>query len=227
MGNKLRNAPVKCVIFDLDGTLVDTVDDLGLACDSLLKNKGITPQWTKDDYKAFVGNGAKLLVKRAFSGMLSEEELDEQYALFKKKYGEIKLDHAYVYSGMAEVVRTLKEKGIKLAVCTNKPDAAAVGMAEHFFGSDTFEIVRGALDGVPKKPDPTLANEIAGLLGVNADECVWIGDSAVDIESAQNFGCECIAVTWGFRSRENLLERDPDYIIENPKDILKILNFKY
>ena len=225
MENKLRNSSVKCVIFDLDGTLVDTVDDLGLACDYLLKQKGIAPQWTKDDYKAFVGNGAKLLVKRAFSGMLSETELDEQYALFKKKYGEIKLDHAYVYESVAEVVKTLKGNGIKLAVCTNKPNAAAIGMVEHFFGSDTFEIVRGALDGIPKKPDPTLANEIAESLGVNAKECVWIGDSAVDIESAENFGCECIAVTWGFRSRESLLERDPDYIIDDPKDIFKILTF--
>lgn len=225
MENKLRNTPVKCVIFDLDGTLVDTIDDLGLACDYLLKQKGITPKWTKDDYKAFVGNGARLLVKRAFSDQLSEEELDEQYALFKQKYGEIKLDHAYVYEGVAEVVKVLKGNGVQLAVCTNKPDAAAVGMVEHFFDRDTFEIVRGALDGVPKKPDPAMATEIGEALGVDANECVWIGDSAVDIESAENFGCECITVTWGFRSRESLLERDPDYLIDNPKDILKILKF--
>ena len=227
MENKLRKAPVECVIFDLDGTLVDTIDDLGIACDHLLKQKGITPEWTKDDYKAFVGNGAKLLVKRAFRNMLSDEELDVQYELFKKKYGKIKLDHAYVYAGMAEVVKVLKENGIKLAVCTNKPNAAAVGMVEHFFDSDTFEIVRGALDGVPKKPDPAMATQIAEALGVNAGGCIWIGDSAVDIESAENFGCECIAVTWGFRSRESLLEREPDYIVDDPKDILKILNFKY
>ena len=114
MENKLRKAPVECVIFDLDGTLVDTIDDLGIACDYLLKQKGITPEWTKDDYKAFVGNGAKLLVKRAFRNMLSDEELDVQYELFKKKYGEIKLDHAYVYAGMAEVVKVLKKTALSL-----------------------------------------------------------------------------------------------------------------
>lgn len=227
MRNKFRNAPVKCVIFDLDGTLVDTVDDLGLACDHLLKQKGITPQWTKEDYKEFVGNGAKLLVKRAFADQLTDDELDVQYEFFKQKYGEIKLDHAYVYEGMADVVKVLKENGVKLAVCTNKPNAAAIGMVEHFFGSDTFEIVRGALDGIPKKPDPTMATEIAEALSVNANDCVWIGDSAVDIESAEKFGCACIAVTWGFRSRESLIERKPDNIIDDPKDILKILNFKY
>ena len=225
MENKLRKAPIKCVIFDLDGTLIDTIDDLGFACDYLLRQKGIIPKWTNDDYKAFVGNGAKLLVQRAFGGLLTDDELNFQYELFKKKYGEIKLDHAYVYAGMAEVVRALKNNGVKLAVCTNKPDAAARGMVEHFFGDDTFDIVRGALDGVPKKPDPAMATEISDALGVNANECVWIGDSAVDIESADNFGCECIAVTWGFRSRESLLEHDPDYIIDDPKDILKILNF--
>ena len=225
MENKLRETPVKCVIFDLDGTLVDTIDDLGLACDHLLRQKGICPEWTKDDYKSFVGNGAKLLVQRAFGGLLSEEELNAQYVLFKKKYGEIKLDHAYVYEGMADVIKTLKKNGVKLAVCTNKPDSAAKGMVEHFFGSDTFDIVCGAVDGISKKPDPTIANEIAKTLGVEPFECIWVGDSAVDIESAEKFGCECIAVSWGFRSKESLLERNPDYFVDTSKDILKFLNF--
>ena len=221
---KLREAPVKCVIFDLDGTLVDTIDDLGLACAHLLCQKGITPEWTKEDYKNFVGNGARLLVKRAFGGNLTDVELDRQYELFKKLYGEIMLDNAYVYSGMADVVNLIKKSGIKLAICTNKPDAAADKIAEHFFGKDTFAVVRGAIDGAPKKPDPTIANEVINTLGVEASDCIWVGDSAVDIETAENLGCECIAVTWGFRSRESLLERDPDYIIDSPKDILKILN---
>lgn len=224
MENKLREASVKCVIFDLDGTLVDTIDDLGLACDHLLRQKGITPGWTKEDYKNFVGNGAKLLVERAFSGKLSEYELDCQYALFKKIYGEIMFDNAYVYAGMAEVVHSIKKAGIKLAVCTNKPNAAAEKIADHFFGKDTFSMVRGAIDGVPKKPDPAIAKEIINKLAVEASDCIWVGDSAVDIETAENFGCECIAVTWGFRSRESLSERDPDYLIDDPKDILKILN---
>lgn len=224
MENKLREAPVKCVIFDLDGTLVDTIDDLGLACDHLLRQKGITPEWTKDDYKKFVGNGARLLVQRAFGDTLTEDELDRQYELFKKIYGEIMLCNAYVYEGMAEVVDSVRKAGIRLAICTNKPNAAAEKIAEHFFGEDTFSMVCGATDGLPKKPDPTIANEIIKTLGIKASDCVWVGDSAVDIETAENLGCECIAVTWGFRSRESLLERDPSYIVDSPKDILKILN---
>ena len=216
---------IKCVIFDLDGTLINTIDDLGFACDHLLRSKGIIPKWTEDDYKQFVGNGAKLLVQRAFDDKLSEAELNEQYELFKMKYNEIKLDHAYVYEGIYEVVSCLKDHGVKLAVCTNKPDKAAKGMVKALFGQDVFDIVLGAVDSVPKKPDTAMANKIIYELRVNADECVWIGDSAVDIESAKNLGCECVAVTWGFRSRESLEKCLPTHISDTPKDILNFLNF--
>ncbi len=100
----------KCAVFDLDGTLINTIDDLAAACDILLKQSGTEPHWSLDDYKRFVGNGAKLLVKRAFDNKLSEAELDAQYELFKPIYNEIKLDHAHPYSGMPEVVSELKSK---------------------------------------------------------------------------------------------------------------------
>ncbi len=129
------NSKIKCVIFDLDGTLVNTIVDLGRACDYLLKNSGIESKWTEDNYKAFVGNGAKLLVERAFNGQLNPEQLEEQYAAFKIKYNEIKMENAYVYAGMFDVVKVIKDKGIKLAVCTNKPDKAAKGMVEELFGN--------------------------------------------------------------------------------------------
>lgn len=216
---------IKCVIFDLDGTLVNTIDDLGLACDYLLRQKGIEPKWTERDYKDFVGNGAKLLVKRAFGGKLTEEELEEQYRLFKIKYDEIKLEHAFAYSGIKEVVYVLKENGIKLAVCTNKPDVAAKGMVTSIFGESTFDAVVGALDDVPKKPDPTSAKTILNKLNVAPDECIWIGDSSVDIETAKNLGCESVAVTWGFRSFEHLFASCPTAIIDEPKNILSFFEF--
>ena len=210
----------KCAVFDLDGTLINTIDDLAAACDILLKQSGTEPHWSLDDYKRFVGNGAKLLVKRAFDNKLSEAELDEQYELFKPIYNEIKLDHAHPYSGMPEVVSELKSKGVMLAVCTNKPDLAARGMVEALFGKNTFDIIQGAVDGFPKKPDPSVPRRILAKLGVSAGETVWIGDSDVDIISAHNLGCKSIGVTWGFRSSESIESAKPNAMVNKPEEIL-------
>lgn len=220
--SEIRQA--KCIIFDLDGTLVNTIDDLAGACDYLLKEQGIEPKWNLNDYKRFVGNGAKLLVSRAFEGKLSDAELEEQYAKFKVKYNEIKLNHACAYDGMIDIVNALKIKGYKLAVCTNKPNISAVEMVEIVYGKNTFDFILGAVDNVPKKPNPAMAQMILSKLSVNADECVWIGDSSVDIESAHNIGCRSVAVTWGFRSYESLLLAEPTLIADTPKDFLKIFN---
>ncbi|MDE5605627.1 MAG: HAD-IA family hydrolase [Eubacterium sp.] len=216
------NSKIKCVIFDLDGTLVNTIIDLGRACDYLLRNSGIEPRWTESDYKAFVGNGAKILVSRAFSGKLSPEELEKQYSVFKVKYNAIKMENAYVYDGMLDVVNAIKSSETKVAVCTNKPDAAAKGMVEALFGAEVFDVIVGAADDLPKKPDPAMPNKILTKLNVSADECIWIGDSTVDLESAKNLGCKSIAVTWGFRSVETLLECGPNYVVNSPKEILDV-----
>ncbi len=215
---------IKCVIFDLDGTLVNTITDLGLACDYLLEKKGIKPVWSENDYKQFVGNGAKLLVERAFDGTLNSKELEEQYALFKIKYNEIKMDHAHIYKGMYETVEKIKNLGIKTAVCTNKPHTAAKGMVETLFGKDFFDVIVGAADDMPKKPDPAMANKILEKISVLPAECVWIGDSSVDMESAVHLGCKSIAVTWGFRSRESLQKYHPALVADSPEDILKFFS---
>ncbi len=220
--SEIRKA--KCIIFDLDGTLVNTIDDLAGACDYLLKEQGIEPKWTLNDYKNFVGNGAKLLVSRAFGGKLSDEELDKLYAEFKVKYNEIKLDNACAYDGMIDIVTALKRKGYKLAVCTNKPNISAVEMVETVYGKNTFDFILGAVDNVPKKPDTVMPQIVMNKLNVNAEECVWTGDSSVDIESAHNIGCKSIAVSWGFRSRESLVSAKPSLIADTPKDFLKIFN---
>ncbi|MDE6413564.1 MAG: HAD family hydrolase [Eubacterium sp.] len=216
------NSKIKCVIFDLDGTLVNTIIDLGRACDYLLRNSGIEPKWTESDYKAFVGNGAKILVSRAFSGKLSPEELEKQYSVFKVKYNAIKMENAYVYDGMLDVVNTIKSSGIKVAICTNKPDAAAKGMVEALFGTEVFDVIVGAADDLPKKPDTAMPNKILTKLNMSSDECIWIGDSTVDLESAKNLGCKSIAVTWGFRSVETLLECGPNYVVNCPKENLDV-----
>ena len=223
MANKMMNH-LKCVIFDLDGTLVNTIEDLGRACDYLLERKSLPLKWSTEDYKNFVGDGAKLLVDRAFEGRLSQAELSKQYELFKKKYNEIKLDNAYVYDGIYELVDYLKKAGLFLAVCTNKPNASAKSMVNALFGEKTFDYVLGAVDGLAKKPDRAMPSAILNALKIKPYECVWIGDSAVDTESAKNLGCSCIAVSWGFRPRKSLEEKCPDFIADKPEDILNFLN---
>lgn len=216
----------QCIIFDLDGTLVNTIDDLGLACNYLLEKHGQPLKWTVADYKNFVGNGAKLLVKRAFENKLSDSELDSIYEEFKVKYNEIKLDHAHVYPGMEKVVKKLKDEGIILVVCTNKPDLAAKGMINSLFPENVFDVVQGALDNKPKKPDPLVPLEILDSLSIKPENTVWIGDSNVDIESARNLGCLGIGVTWGFRPADNLISAGADIILNKPEDILKIFKIR-
>ena len=125
---------IKCAVFDLDGTLVNTIDDLAGATEILLKNHNFESHWTLEDYIRFVGNGAKKLVERAFDETLDEKTLCERYEEFKPIYDKIKLNHAHAYDGVKEQLDILKEKGIKLCVVTNKPDVAAHGMVEHIFG---------------------------------------------------------------------------------------------
>ncbi len=216
----LHNA--QCVIFDLDGTLVNTIDDLALACEILIKKHGFDFSWSIEDYKNFVGNGALLLVKRAFADSLGERELQEIYAEFKTVYNRIKLDHAHIYKNMDIVLNALRQNGFKLAVCTNKPDAAAAGMVKSLFGAGVFDIVRGAVDSKPKKPDPTVAGEILTELSVPPEKAVWIGDSDVDVRTAQNLGCKSIGASWGFRPAESLVNAGADVLIGEPLDILKI-----
>ncbi|MGN0528873.1 MAG: HAD family hydrolase [Eubacterium sp.] len=212
----------KCAIFDLDGTLVNTIDDLAGACEILLKKYNFSAQWSLDDYKKFVGNGAKLLVKRAFDNTLSDDELSERYEEFKIIYNKIKLDHAYPYEGIIEQLKILKEQGIKLCVVTNKPDTAAKGMVEYIFGKGFFDVIIGAVDGVPKKPNP--ANVLKALDTVNcrAKDSLYFGDSDVDMITARNAGIEAIGVSWGFRSFAELFAQHPSAIIDEPKYISKL-----
>ncbi|MCH5320407.1 MAG: HAD-IIIA family hydrolase [Eubacterium sp.] len=214
--NKKR---IKCAIFDLDGTLVDTADDLGLATAYVLETYGIKPKWTKDDYRAFVGNGAKKLLDRAFEHKLSDDELNKALEIFKEKYNEISLDNAYIYDGIKEALDTLKEQGIKLAVVTNKPHQSAVKMVKTLFGKNYFDVIIGAEESVPKKPDPFTTNHALEKLSCSPQEAIFFGDSDIDIYTAKNAGVQAVGCSWGFRSMECLLSAKPSAIIDTARDI--------
>lgn len=213
---------IKCAIFDLDGTLINTIDDLADACEILLKKYGVVSNWTLDDYKNFVGNGAKKLVERAFDHKLDEKTLCSRYQEFKPLYDSIKLNHAHPYDGIKEQLDILKSKGIKLAVVTNKPNVAAVGMVEHVFGGNYFDCIIGAVDGVPVKPEPDMVNKALKQLDCKPGEAIYFGDSEVDIRTGHNSNVEVVACSWGFRPFETLFSENPSVIIDEPKYISKL-----
>ena len=213
----------KCAVFDLDGTLVNTIDDLKIACDTVLKEYGRDYSWSEADYKRFVGNGIKKLVERAFDHSLSETELDEAFKMVSTLYNEIKLDHAHAYDGAKEQLALLKERGIKLAVVTNKPDNAAKEMVETIFGDSTFDYISGAKEGTPHKPHPASTFNALDALGCSPEEAIFFGDSNVDMQTAKNAGIRAIGVLWGFRSKEELLKEEPFAIIENADEIIKYI----
>ncbi len=213
---------IKCAIFDLDGTLVDTVEDLGRACDFVLLEFGITPKWSTDDYRKFVGNGARMLLDRAFEHKLGDSELDKAFEMFKSKYDEILTDNAYIYDGITQALDEIKGKGIRLAVVTNKPHRSAVLMLENLFGKNYFDIIIGAEEDKPKKPDPYSLNLALERLDCKASQAIYFGDSDIDVKTAENAGVEAVACSWGFRSFESLLSASPSVIIDSPSYIPKL-----
>jgi phosphoglycolate phosphatase len=216
------SSKIKCAVFDLDGTLVNTIDDLGIACDTLIKKYGFDAKWTVDDYKKFVGSGAKKLVSRAFNHTLDEKTLEQRYEEFKVIYNNIKLDHAYAYEGIVEQLDILKQNNIKLAVVTNKPNEAARGMVEHIFGKDYFDVIIGCVDGVAIKPDPTTTNMALEQLSCKSSEAIYFGDSEIDMQTAKNAGVEAVGCSWGFRPFGVLFKENPSLIIDEPKYISKL-----
>lgn len=210
------------VIFDLDGTLLDTLADLADSCNHICANHG----WPTHDYSAycyFIGNGAAKLVERAIpesvrGTQLGQEALNE----FLVYYEQHKADKTGPYAGMPEVVDTLKRAGVNIAVLTNKPDAAAGPVMEQYYPG-VFELVQGGLPGVPLKPDPAPVHKLLERMGAGREGTLFVGDSNVDIQTARNSGLAGCGVLWGFRSRQELEGEGADYIAAKPEDLLNII----
>ncbi len=213
---------VKCAIFDLDGTLINTIEDLGDAGNYTLKHYGIDDAWSYDDYKYMVGNGNRKLVERVFRGRIPAEQLEEAYRVFMEYYDRNKLNKTRPYDGIKDAIDTIKEKGIKVAVCTNKVQASAIGILDHFFGENYFDAIIGQVDGVPTKPDPAMLRRALDALGCTAQEAVYFGDTSVDMQTAKNAGIEAVGVTWGFRKFDELFKEEPSVIIDDPSYIPKL-----
>lgn len=207
-------------IFDLDGTILDTLLDLANAVNFAMKSKGF-PERTVDEVKNFIGNGIKVLIRRAVPEKTSEDDYAEALEIFTKYYLEHIADNTKPYDGIVDVINELKKKGCKTAVVSNKAHFAAQAVVKDFFG-EIFDIVVGKMDEFPSKPEPDSLLYTIKSLGADKEKCIYIGDSDVDVLTAHNAGLECIGVTWGNRDEDILRASRAEYIAHTPKEILDI-----
>ena len=205
-------------IFDLDGTLLSSLDDLAASTNYALRWAGM-PERTFEEVRMFVGNGVKLLMERAIPDGLHNPRFEEVYAKFREHYLMHNLDRTRPYDGVLELLAELKQRGKKLAIVSNKFYAATQDLAHHFF-ADTIEVAIGERENIRKKPAPDTVLEALRQLGASKDGAVYIGDSDVDVMTAKNSGLPCISVLWGFRDKEFLIEHGATLFVKTPHDIL-------
>ena len=204
-------------IFDLDGTLLNSLLDLQLSCNYALVQSGM-PERTYDEVKMFVGNGVKKLMERAIPAGLENPMFDETYTTFRQYYMKHCLDHTCPYPGIENLLRRLKMKHKNIAVVSNKFYAATQDLCHHFF-PDTVSVAIGERDNIHKKPAPDTVIEALRQLKTTKDGAVYIGDSDVDISTAKNCNMPCISVLWGFRDKEFLLDHGARIFASTPDDI--------
>lgn len=205
-------------VFDLDGTLLETLKDLAASTNFALRQYDM-PEHSIEDVRMFVGNGVKKLMERAIPNGLDNPKFEEVYATFRQHYLNHILDTTKPYDGIPELLRELKGRGKKLAIVSNKFYAATQDLARHFF-PDTIEVAIGERENIKKKPAPDTVVEALRQLGVSKEGAVYIGDSDVDIMTARNSGLPCASVLWGFRDKEFLLEHGATFFAEKPDDLL-------
>ena len=210
-------------IFDLDGTLLQTLPDIRLAINEALKRCGYDYAFSLKEARALIGNGADMLVKRA----LKEKGDDiEAFAQLKAAYMPLYRDyqnlHAKPFNGMKEVLTFLKERGLQLFVATNKPNALAKFIVEDHFGKGLFTAIEGHEEGEPVKPDPLIVNRFVEKYGIDKSKTLFIGDSYVDVDTAHNANIKCCLVKWGYGFYKKALLEKADYVISKPKELVRV-----
>lgn len=211
------------VIFDLDGTLLNTIGDLAASCDEILRRRNMAT-YSLDEYRAFIGNGVVRLVERVIPEELRNEEfIAELRKEFVTYYYENIDTHTVVYPQIMWLLEELKKRDIAVAVASNKFQDGVRKLVAKFFPKVRFETVLGQRPNIPLKPNPQIIRDIMLSTSYSADKILYVGDSGIDMETAKAAGVESVGVTWGFRSREELAESGADHIVDSPKDILKLL----
>ena len=206
-------------IFDLDGTLLDTLQDLANSVNYALRQHGM-PEHSIDDIRRFVGNGVRLLMERAVPDGARNPQFEAAFATFRQHYMQHSLDTTRPYDGIPELIHELKARGCQMAVVSNKMMAATQELVRHFFPEVEVAIGENEAAGIRRKPAPDTVDEALRQLGVTREGAVYVGDSDVDLQTARNSGLPCISVLWGFRDREFLLVHGATTLIERPEELL-------
>lgn len=213
----------RLVIFDLDGTLLNTIDDLAISTNYALRQFGF-PEHALSEYPYFVGHGITKLIERALpQDQRNDATVSKLKQEFVKYYQQHKTDKTRPYQGISSVLEVLNEKGILLAVASNKYHQGTDELIRHYFGSSLFKVIAGQKEGVPAKPDPAVIHHILSQTGIPGSETLYVGDSGVDMQTAANSGITSVGVTWGFRPRRELEESGANHIAERPYDILNFI----
>jgi phosphoglycolate phosphatase len=213
---------IELCVFDLDGTLVNSLADLADSTNYALKKNGFVT-CPADRYRFFVGNGVPMLIKRALGGQASPEAEKAVLCDFNAYYNTHYADHTRPYDGNVELLEALRARGVKCAVLSNKPDNFVKIIVAEILPQFRFSWVQGKAEGFPKKPDPAALNFILHSLGVKKENTLYIGDSNVDIFTGKNAGVMTCGVLWGFRGRDELEEAGACHIVSEPKEILGLL----
>lgn len=215
----------RAAVFDLDGTLLNTLADLADSGNELLASYGMAPHPEKA-YRYFVGNGSRKLMERILPGR-TPEQIDEALARYKAIYEKRLTVKTTPYTGILEMLSALRARGVRMAVCTNKHVSAAEVLIRKYFPADSFDAYEGDCPGVPRKPDPAHVRIVLDKMGVGPEEAVYLGDSGVDMQTAVNAGVLPVGVLWGFREKEELTENGAEILLSQPLELLEKVVFVY
>lgn len=214
----------KGCIFDLDGTLLNTIDTIAFYGNTALEKFGLAPI-EPSTYKQLVGNGASVLVRRmlAQNGVKDDTIFERVYETYTMLYDSNPYAYTSIYDGIEELLAALRSAGLTLCVLSNKPHTATTSVISRFFAPGTFQYVFGARDNVPKKPNPAMVNYLLKEMGISPEECLYAGDTDTDMDTGKTAGLFTVGVLWGFRDKEELTRHHADFLAAHPLDILKYI----
>ncbi|MEA2101445.1 MAG: HAD family hydrolase [Thermodesulfobacteriota bacterium] len=213
---------MRAVFFDMDGTLLDTIEDIARSMNHVLHDLGF-PIHDIGQYKLFVGNGMEMLVERAIGLSPDTDIWTSAMQMMEKRYAGHCMDRTVPYPGIMEMLDALWSRDVRTAVLSNKPDLFTKKMADRFFGASGFDLVRGTIEGIPHKPNPAAALDMASRMGIAPEEIVFVGDTGVDMATARSAGMYPAGVLWGFRDKDELVSNGAKTLVKAPSELLDLV----